>query len=143
MKTPNSIEKLTRRYVKKLENGCWDWTGCTNAEGYGSVTYQWRAWLAHRIFYTELKKPIQKGYDLHHKCGNRTCVNPDHLAECLPRQHPDSQAMKTHCKRGHEFTPENTAIYKRGSRQCRSCRRIKRERHKRFLAGRTKTEKEV
>ena len=28
--------------------------------------------------------------------------------------------MKTHCKRGHEFTPENTYFY-RGARHCRSC----------------------
>lgn len=31
---------------------------------------------------------------------------------------------KTHCKRGHEFTPENTYIVPgRGTRQCRACRR--------------------
>lgn len=27
----------------------------------------------------------------------------------------------THCKRGHEFTPENTYLDKRGSRVCRAC----------------------
>lgn len=33
-------------------------------------------------------------------------------------------ASKTHCKWGHEFTPENTATTKRG-RQCRACRRVR------------------
>lgn len=28
---------------------------------------------------------------------------------------------QTHCKRGHEFTPENTYVQKNGSRQCRAC----------------------
>jgi Recombination endonuclease VII len=28
---------------------------------------------------------------------------------------------KTHCKRGHEFTPENTRLDGRGSRCCRAC----------------------
>jgi hypothetical protein len=32
---------------------------------------------------------------------------------------------QTHCKRGHEFTPENTVIDKRGSRSCRECGRAK------------------
>jgi len=30
---------------------------------------------------------------------------------------------KTHCKHGHEFTPENTRIKKTGSRDCRTCDR--------------------
>ena len=32
-------------------------------------------------------------------------------------------ASKTHCKHGHEFTAENTAISKSGARRCRSCYR--------------------
>lgn len=38
-----------------------------------------------------------------------------------------SNTRKTHCPRGHEYTPENTAIVNGGrSRSCRACRR---ERH--------------
>ena len=29
---------------------------------------------------------------------------------------------RTHCKRGHEFTPENTIAYGNGTRTCRECR---------------------
>ena len=32
-------------------------------------------------------------------------------------------ARKTHCKRGHAFTPENTRIYN-GDRLCRACSRL-------------------
>ena len=31
-------------------------------------------------------------------------------------------ASKTHCKRGHEFTPENTIAQHHGGRRCRTCR---------------------
>lgn len=31
---------------------------------------------------------------------------------------------KTHCKRGHEFTPENTLIRKDG-RECRACVKVR------------------
>lgn len=34
---------------------------------------------------------------------------------------PHASSAKTHCKRGHEFTPENTRITVAGSRQCRIC----------------------
>jgi len=36
---------------------------------------------------------------------------------------------KTHCKPGHEFTPENTAIRPDGRRTCRACNRDKAARH--------------
>jgi hypothetical protein len=36
-------------------------------------------------------------------------------------RHP--QSRKTHCVRGHEFTPKNTRIEKGGGRACRACNR--------------------
>lgn len=42
--------------------------------------------------------------------------------------------MKTHCVRGHEFTPENTFIDTRGKRCCVKC--SKRWSHKRKPAKR-------
>lgn len=37
------------------------------------------------------------------------------------RHGTDQNARKTHCKRGHEFTPANTKVEKSGSRRCRAC----------------------
>jgi hypothetical protein len=34
-------------------------------------------------------------------------------------------AAKTHCHRGHEFSPENTRVNANGSRSCRQCDAIK------------------
>lgn len=33
----------------------------------------------------------------------------------------DHQKNKTHCPRGHEYTPENTGLLKSGGRRCRQC----------------------
>lgn len=38
----------------------------------------------------------------------------------LPEKQKRLEALKTHCKRGHEFTPENTYMQK-GNRLCRAC----------------------
>ena len=48
-------------------------------------------------------------------------------------------ASKTHCKRNHEFTPENTFRQSGGGRGCRTCRRIQhtqRERERRAARNR-------
>lgn len=41
--------------------------------------------------------------------------------------------MKTHCSHGHEFTPENIYVLKRGGRRCRACRLAYASRH--YLAN--------
>lgn len=38
---------------------------------------------------------------------------------------PADAAPRTHCKHGHEFTPENTHIDRQGWRNCRACGRAK------------------
>lgn len=35
-----------------------------------------------------------------------------------------ANARKTHCKWGHEYTPENTKVGKNGGRWCRECKRL-------------------
>lgn len=47
--------------------------------------------------------------------------------------HP--MAKKTHCKRGHEFTPENTRIEVRTTGKVRRCRQCERERSRRRKAA--------
>jgi hypothetical protein len=41
------------------------------------------------------------------------------------RQGTHPLAASTHCKRGHEFTPENTALDSSGWRHCRECSRVR------------------
>lgn len=65
---------------------------------------------------------------LDHLCFKPSCVNVQHLAVATLSENAQRQrsAAKTHCKNGHEFTPENTYIrtgFRNGKRTCRTCQR--------------------
>lgn len=109
------------------DSGCWLWEWYVHRSGYGMLRQDGRARYAHRVIYERFRGPIPKGLQLDHLCRVRHCVNPDHLEPVTARENqrrgngwPGIHARKTHCIRGHEFTPENTMIVLNG-RNCAAC----------------------
>jgi hypothetical protein len=131
--------------VSKTET-CWLWGGMLAKDGYGLFCFAKRKTVsAHRWVFTELIGPIADGNEIDHMCFVRNCVNPEHLeqvshAENVARSIANGnyagrheigkfQAAKTHCKRGHEYSKENTYIDTHsGGRRCRACMKAARER---------------
>ncbi len=115
------------KFVDDRSGDCWLWTGAIDGRGYGSWTRSEKRKVgAHRFAYQITVGPIPDGLDLDHLCRVRHCVNPSHL-EPVTRQvniqrGANRNREKTHCKRGHEFTPENTYMTSAGGRSCRTCR---------------------
>lgn len=113
-----------------LTTGCWVWQGSRKEKGYPYCTFKGRSVHVHRLIMKikgheiEFKKVL-------HKCDNPPCINPDHLfigsssdnmqdASFKGRMRNQNKG-KTHCKRGHEFTIQNTYKLSGNRRQCKRC----------------------
>ena len=60
-------------------DSCWTWNGSKTSGGYGSVTYEGKFTVCHRVSWELTNGPIPNGLRVLHKCDNPPCVNPDHL----------------------------------------------------------------
>lgn len=129
-----TLAERFERYVLRGP-GCWLWTGALDGHGYGSIYVDRDRGRdkAHRVAYELFIGPIPNGLVIDHVrdrgCAHRNCVNPAHLEPVTNEENilrGDSpyakKARQTHCKHGHEFTPENTRI-RNGTRGCRECDR--------------------
>jgi hypothetical protein len=127
MKKPPEV----RFWAKVDKTGdCWIWTGARSYHyGIFGVCKGLNA-PAHRYAYELLVGPIPKGLVLDHLCKNPPCVNPAHLEPVTSVANVargsgfgSRNAAKTHCPKGHEYSPENTAVNSNGARYCRICHR--------------------
>lgn len=127
--TTPPIERFMKYVFPITEAGCWIWTGAISRR-YGLFRLPSKSIKAHRFSYEFHVGRIPKGFFIDHTCRVSLCVNPAHLRAVTPRINAIENncgptainSIKTHCKRGHEFTPDNTRLYN-GSRRCKKCER--------------------
>lgn len=103
---------------------CIIWQGPVGNHGYGrKYIGGGRRDLAHRCAYREHVGPIPDEHIIHHGCGTRLCVNPDHLILTTQSVHASQldahSPIKKFCVHGHEIAV--TGRTARGA--CKVCQR--------------------
>lgn len=63
-------------------------------------------------------------YDHHLGYAPENWLEVEPVCSKCHKKRDSPKAAQTHCKRGHEFTPENTGRKSNGTRFCRACRPI-------------------
>jgi hypothetical protein len=119
--------------------------------GYGALKLKGKKVNTHRLAYELVKGEIPDGMCVCHSCDNRKCIEISHL--WLGSKADNNRDMgqkgravsvngdKTHCPKGHEYTPSNTRLGINSvggpSRTCKTCHReINREHMRRVRAQR-------
>lgn len=137
---PLVVQQRAIERIERLADGCWDSTYHRLRNGYAVVTYREpdtkkdRVFLAHRAAYTWANGQIPQGLVVDHQCGNRGCVNPDHLRLLTLRQNtqqkPGMDFPLDQCRNGHPGSDMRLVKSGVGKTQmaCGSCLKEKNQR---------------
>lgn len=108
-------ERFWAKVDKRGPDECWMWKGAVT-RWRGAILYKGRIDTAHRVSVILSGREIPPKMVVDHMCMVGLCVNPAHLRVTTQRINSlennsspfAKNARKTHCRKGHEYSPENT-----------------------------------
>ena len=129
---PEELRIIFEKHTKEV-NGCIVPNIAPASNGYTNILYKGK-WIGSHC----LAAMLYLDYDLNsdkqvnHSCGNRACIkhiyigNQSRNMRDAVEDKTHAQSRKTHCPHGHEYTPENTLVFRRNGqlgRKCRACQK--------------------
>ena len=76
----HTIESLHKTGKVTREGDCIIWNGAKAGKGYPLVADD-RERYVHRLVKLLEGSPVGKGFQAAHNCGNKSCINPDHIRQ--------------------------------------------------------------
>lgn len=128
---------------------CMLWAGSLTPNGYARVSIKndmgnWTNAVLHRQLYLALVGDIPYGYVLDHLCGNRCCINIDHLEPVTNTENLNRgkrpNVYTNYCNNGHLLVLYGYYTTTRGSRICKQCNRDRSK--KRYLLNKVMRQQE-
>lgn len=131
------FRRFWERVIQRGPDECWGWNDKLGPNGYPTIYFynngKNRSIKGHRLSFLIHNGHFPLNGCACHKCDNPECTNPNHLFDgSIADNNRDMtskgrhwETIKTHCKRGHPFSEENTKLIvrKRGTyRQCIMCK---------------------
>jgi len=90
-----TIETIKEKTVVK--NDCWIWQGGFHSQGYPMTRYNKKMNLVSRVLVQDgLDYELTKQHRVKNKCGEKSCVNPDHYHILVPSDEKYSTAWDKH-----------------------------------------------
>jgi len=137
VKTPDkSIQTAFKKRIK-VTDSCWYFMKLNGDVIKEHPKFMWKgtSMHAHRLSYLMHIGDIDYSHNIYRACGDVGCLNPEHLLATDPstagvqrsEKGRNQMANLTHCKRGHEFTSENTRVKivnGRPNRSCKACVKV-------------------
>ena len=114
--------------ITSMDTDCILWDKSYRENGYGQTFFQGKVTKAHRAAWIKANGEIPEGMVIDHMCGNRGCVNVEHLRVITQRENimagKHNIDNRNHCNKGHIFEG-NIMVRKNGKRECAECNRVR------------------
>lgn len=75
--------RCSDEYLTRFQwwSGCLVWLGMINTKGYARRQINGKCLELHRVYFERKHGKIPKGYEIHHTCENRRCINEEHMTK--------------------------------------------------------------
>ena len=90
------------KWFKRADEGCWQWQGARDRDGYGIFSYAGKTFRAPVVALEFDGRPVPKGMYACHHCDNPSCVRPDHLYCGTPTQNAQDAIRRGRTRLGNK-----------------------------------------